>query len=329
MPKATQALRESFGLFPLSTHAVAEVDRIAFLRDGLGRLMRLDIEALPEIPFRVDLTMRILPGLAVISGQHSPFRVGRSPTLVTDGNDDLVLLVRTGAGVLLRRENEIPVSPDDGVLLSNADVGGYIFSSEARVLALNLPRAPLKPLLRDIDVFRRGPVPRNDALRLLENYLAVMGRDRALAGPELRRTVVAHVYDLVALAIGAKREAADEAGRRGLPAARLYAIKADIADCLHRGCDVSVEKLAARQRVTSRYIQMLFEGEGKTFTQFVLGERLARAHRMLINPNLPDRGIASVAFDAGFGDLSYFIRTFRRAYGARPSEIRDQAAGSR
>ena len=60
----------------------------------------------------------------------------------------------------------------------------------------------------------------------------------------------------------------------------------------------------------------------------MLGERLARAHRMLINPNLPDRGIASVAFDAGFGDLSYFTRSFRRAYGARPSEVRDQAAQS-
>jgi AraC-like DNA-binding protein len=321
------ATRECFGTFPLSTNGVPEADRIAVWREGIGRVMRLDVEALPDVSFHADLAMRILPGLGIISGQHSPLRVGRSRTLVADGNDDLVLLVRTGPGVLIRCNREIPVGSDESILLSTGDVGGYVFTSQARVLALDLPRAPLKPLLSDVDVTRLGPVPRNDALRLLENYLTVMGNDQALINPELRRAVVAHVYDLVALAIGATGDAADRAGGRGLRAARLCAIKADIAGRLHQGSDVSIGKLAAHQRVTPRYIQMLFEGEGTTFTQFVLAERLARAHRMLINPNLPDRGIASVAFDAGFGDLSYFTRSFRRAYGARPSEVRDQAAG--
>lgn len=317
-----------FGTFPLSTHGVPEARRIAVWREAIGRIMRLDVEALPDISFHADLTLRILPGLGIISGQHSPFRVGRSRALVADGNDDLVLLVRTGAGILSRRNREIPVGPGESILLSNGDAGGYIFTSPARILALNLRRAALKPLLRDVDVTRLGPIPRNDTLLLLENYLTAMANGEALSSPELRRTVVAHVYDLVALAIGATRDAAGQAGERGLRAARLHAIKADIADSLHQGSDISVGRLAARQRVTPRYIQMLFEGEGTTFTQFVLAERLARAHRMLINPNLPDRGIASVAFDAGFGDVSYFTRSFRRAYGARPSEIRDRAAGS-
>jgi AraC-like DNA-binding protein len=32
--------------------------------------------------------------------------------------------------------------------------------------------------------------------------------------------------------------------------------------------------------------------------------------------------ISVIACDAGFGDLSYFNRTFRRAYGVSPSDIR-------
>src|SRR5439155_26140149 len=91
-------------------------------------------------------------------------------------------------------------------------------------------------------------------------------------------------------------------------AARHCAVKADIADGLHRGSDISIGELAARQRVTPRYIQMLFEAAGTTFTQLVLGEGLARAHRMLIDSNLPDPGIASVAVDDAFGDLAYFTR---------------------
>jgi AraC-like DNA-binding protein len=32
-----------------------------------------------------------------------------------------------------------------------------------------------------------------------------------------------------------------------------------------------------------------------------------------------------VAYEAGFGDLSYFNRTFRRRYGATPSDVREAA----
>ncbi|QIG48593.1 helix-turn-helix domain-containing protein [Nordella sp. HKS 07] len=321
--------RTSFGTFSLSTNGVPEADRIRVLREALGHVMRLDVEAVPGHPFHADLTLRIVPGLGIVSGPHSPFQAGRSREPIADGHDDLVLLVRTGGGVLLRRNREIPVAAGDSILLSSADAGTFLFSSGAGVLALNFPRAPLKPLLGDIDASHRNPVPRNDALRLLEDYLSVLENDQLLADPVLGRAVVAHVYDLIALAVGAKRDIADQAGQRGLAAARLCSIKADIADSLHRGCDISVGRLAARQRVTPRYIQMLFESEGTTFTRFVLGERLARAHRLLTNPNVPHRGIAAAAFDAGFGDLSHFVRSFRRAYGARPSDVRHRAAGAR
>jgi AraC-like DNA-binding protein len=74
--------------------------------------------------------------------------------------------------------------------------------------------------------------------------------------------------------------------------------------------------------VTPRYIHKLFENEGLTFSSFVLGQRLSRAHRMLSDPRFADRNISTVAFDVGFGDLSYFNRTFRRRYVATPTDIK-------
>jgi transcriptional regulator GlxA family with amidase domain len=68
---------------------------------------------------------------------------------------------------------------------------------------------------------------------------------------------------------------------------------------------------------------MLFEGEGTTFSAFVLKERLALARRML--GKLVDRPIGLIALDAGFGDFSYFNRAFRRAYGEKPSDARARA----
>jgi AraC-like DNA-binding protein len=133
------------------------------------------------------------------------------------------------------------------------------------------------------------------------------------------------VYDLVALALGATRDAAEIANGRGVRAARLHAIKTEIFKGLNRQ-DLSLGSLAARHGVTARYVQMLFEREGTTFSRFLLDQRLARAHRMLRDPRFAKRTITAIAYEAGFGDLSHFNRAFRRRYGETPSDVR---AGSR
>jgi AraC-like DNA-binding protein len=43
---------------------------------------------------------------------------------------------------------------------------------------------------------------------------------------------------------------------------------------------------------------------------------------MLTDRRWVDRSVASIAFEAGFGDLSYFNRTFKRFHGTPPAEIR-------
>jgi len=77
--------------------------------------------------------------------------------------------------------------------------------------------------------------------------------------------------------------------------------------------------------VTPRYVHKLFEVEGATFSEFVLARRLEFARRLLTDRRLSSRSVTSIAFDAGFSDLSHFNHTFRRRYNATPTEAR--AAG--
>jgi AraC-like DNA-binding protein len=142
--------------------------------------------------------------------------------------------------------------------------------------------------------------------------------------PELQRLVVSHMHDLIAATIGATRDGQAIAEGRGIAAARLRLIMADINANLGDN-DLAVVEVANRHRVTPRYVHKLFENEGLTFSSFVLGQRLSRAHRILSDPRLCGRNVSSVAFDVGFGDLSYFNRTFRRHYAATPTEIRQSA----
>ena len=183
----------------------------------------------------------------------------------------------------------------------------------------------LAPLVADIDDALWRLIPRGTgALKLLVNYVGMLEDDEALATPELRRLVVAQIHDLAALAIGATRDTAAIAEGSGVRAARLRAVKSDIVANLG-DCALTITAVAQRQRMTARYVHKLFESEGITYSEFVLDQRLSRVHRTLSDPRFAGRPISSIAFEAGFGDLSYFNHAFRRRYGATPSEVRRHA----
>lgn len=69
----------------------------------------------------------------------------------------------------------------------------------------------------------------------------------------------------------------------------------------------------------------LFEQDGSSFSTYVLAERLAKAHRMLVDQHFAHLSIAQIAHESGFSDISYFNRTFRRQFGSRPSDFREAA----
>jgi AraC-like DNA-binding protein len=107
-------------------------------------------------------------------------------------------------------------------------------------------------------------------------------------------------------------------------AARLRAIKADIRNNLANP-ELSVGAIARRHRMTVRYIQILFGAEGTTYSDFVLTQRLSAIHRVLTAPQASSRKISAIVFDGGFSDLSYFNKSFRRLYGATPSDVRTRS----
>jgi AraC-like DNA-binding protein len=65
---------------------------------------------------------------------------------------------------------------------------------------------------------------------------------------------------------------------------------------------------------------------GVTPHQYLIRCRLRRAARLLLDDVLP---VTTVAFEAGFGDLSNFVRTFGRAAGVSPQRFRQQARAMR
>jgi AraC-like DNA-binding protein len=166
------------------------------------------------------------------------------------------------------------------------------------------------------------------ALRLLKRYVGVLqSDDGTLTAPDVQHAAATHVCDLVALTLGATRDGTEAARLRGVRAARLAAMKSDVVRHL-KDPALSVVAVAARHAVTPRYVQMLFAESGVGFTEYVVAQRLARAHRLVSDPQLADRTLTALAREVGFGDLSYFNRAFRRQFGTAPADIRARALSS-
>ena len=153
-----------------------------------------------------------------------------------------------------------------------------------------------------------------------------VGNAFALAMPQLR-LLRDQLLDLIAARPAAPGGIEKIPIDRSVRAARLRAMKADIAANLDRD-DLTVNTLATRHGVTPRYVQLLFDREGTTFTDFLREQRLSLAHRRLTDARFADRSITSIAFDVGFGDLSYFNRLFRRRFRCSPTDVRKAEWGS-
>jgi AraC-like DNA-binding protein len=220
---------------------------------------------------------------------------------------------------------EVTHDVGEAAIMRVSDVGSFVSRAAACDRSVQVRRTELA--LPELDDNLLGRIsPHSETLQYLLGYVHFLDAEQRLTDSAVARATATHLRDLVALMLGTKRGAAVRAEGRGLRAARLQAIKHDVSRNLDRG-GLSVGAVAARHRVTPRYVQLLFEAEGTTFSEHVLDQRLARARRMLSDPRNADRTIIAIALEAGFGDVSYFNRRFRRRYGRSPTQFRAAAGG--
>jgi len=94
-------------------------------------------------------------------------------------------------------------------------------------------------------------------------------------------------------------------------------IKANLADP-----NLCARTVASRLKLSTRYLNRLFESEGTSLMRYVWSQRLEGAASELANPRLRKASISTISFGLGFKNLSHFSYTFRERFGIPPSEYR-------
>lgn len=287
------------------------------------KILKLEIEPLreQETPVEVDISLRGLPGLAVARAETSPF-LCRHTAMMIDNDDPVIVFNHCGSATYRQNGHETQIGPGDAILTTAGLPGTAVSHTARRLVNCRISRALIAPMVKDFDDAIGKPI-NSPVLPFFLSYLKLVNDTQTLSDPRTRQSVVTHIVDLAAVVLGGGSDAAQRARQYALPSARMQRIKDYIAaEAGNPGLTLAI--VAAAHGISTSYVRKLFEAEGTNFTEFVLNHRLARAYRMLTDHGSINRRISDISHAAGFNDLSYFNRTFRRVYGASPSDVRRQ-----
>jgi AraC-like DNA-binding protein len=192
-----------------------------------------------------------------------------------------------------------------------------------RMLFVPIPRSRLHALVENPEDLAGMPLDAsNPASRYLIRYLTLLTQlDEADDDERLNAHIGTTLLDLIALALGASKDAAHGAQMRGLRAARTQDVIARIAaGFADPAC--SPDGVAADLGVSVRYVQDLLQETGTSFSARVLEHRLQRARAMLADPCNDRMRIGEIARASGFNEVPYFNRCFRKRFGESPTGFR-------
>lgn len=313
----------------VSTEQVPERQRLAFVHDFVARNWAgMRFTPLDETDLRIDIAVFALPDAVSIGLAHYPSILGRRPRdLLSDGRDNYTLAI-------VSEDHEVSVA---GCRPFTVKAGDLMVVNEGTWFEVRHPRATVALVsLGCLQVAARLPrldlapfyhIPRSAPGAPLFIGYADLLRQAPPQDDKARQIAANHIHDLIAVVLDGFVPGRSDRNEGGIRAARLELIKKDMLDRVWDPA-LNVNAVASRQGVTPRYVQYLFESDGTTFTEFLRDNRLALAFRRL-DEGATAAGIAQIAFDSGFADLSNFNRAFRRRYGVTPSEVRAEAMRKR
>ncbi len=241
------------------------------------------------------------------------------------GENYFLILQEEGKALMSQNDTSCLLSPGDMVLIDSACASDFTFFGDYnRQLSLHLPRGEMHARF-GYDLIRGGiSVPRHDPTNLA--LCAVLGKvfgqsaSNVASNTYLREAIFGLIGALLHERSGQEGFAgidSDLGGARALAAGQAY------IDSHYRNPDLTIQDMADDLGMSLRQLQRGFSAIGSTPTKYLLVKRLEHAKRGIEDRRAGRRGdlISSIAYEAGFSDLSYFQRCFRRAFATSPKSF--------
>lgn len=312
----------SLDRFEVTTDPLPPKERFDFFCDVIAaNYLGFDAAGTPEDAFSGQMT-GVVAGTALITrNATTPAQWTRTRRSADDA--DLVMLSFNDAGLARFRQGEADLAFTPGsVALFPTSTGRLDIVERAEGITVRLPRVAIEASLRPGLLIKAMLFAPNDPIiQLASDYVRSVARDGDALTPQAGEAIGRHLAELVALALGATRDAQATIADGGLKAARVEAILRMIErDFAAAG--ISPATVGAALGISDRHVHRLLEETNRTFYEHLLEARLAAAWRMLSSPAMKAHRFGEIAMLAGFGDVTYFNRVFKARFGDTPSGVR-------
>jgi xylan 1,4-beta-xylosidase len=238
---------------------------------------------------------------------------------------ELILVLR-GDLVLSRGESVQNLKRGDLCLINPYEIHSFIKGAESNTLLV----LQVEPVISSATPFNLNryqfQMPGADDLpaetaRLIKNQMIHIQRENHRKEEGYHYECMAAVNALVAQLIRRiphELNSQEDVNTKIATVHRMNRIIEYLNDNYHR--DIALKELAELVDLSTFYVSHLVkEQTGQSFRENLSLIRTHHAVNAMLNTN---RRLIDIAFDAGFSDIKYFNRSFKKLYGMTPSQIR-------
>ena len=269
-------------------------------------------------PFEASLSLARLDELSLTLIGSTPIDVRRRPSDISRVSDAwyLVKFQLEGEALICQREREAHLRPGDFVICSTTEPYSLHFPARYREAVLAVPQHLLNERVRSPEAWLGKRMSTEEPVNgLLSQFVTSLSERIDRLDPAVTQRVAANVLDLLvtALQFGPERRPESEAlAEQHLRRVRSF-IHLHLADA-----QLCPDRIAQAEGISTRYLHMLFRGQGESVSRYVQLQRLEACRRSLESADLNAMSVTDIAFGWGFNDSSHFNRLFKAEYGATP-----------
>ena len=315
---------EPLPIVALSTELFEPRIRVQAFETAAAAICKLVIEPQAPESYASSTTIKILPGAVTARTSPSASLTTRTRAMAADEGDNLLIHIPLNNGFSMAQTGGPQVECKVGeVYLDPNEVAGRaaFHADRSDLFYVSIPRAVLAQSARALNGRLRQTMQVSPQWRMFIRYAQSLDAEAEALAPAEREQCCAHLHELVQIALNAEDAARLEAQGRGVRAARLRAVKAEIdAHLTEPGLSLAV--ISAATGISERYARALFADAQTTFRDYLSRKRMQLLRRMLADPAQDHRSISDLVMAAGFGDLSWFNKCYRQIFGETPSDSR-------
>jgi AraC family transcriptional regulator, positive regulator of tynA and feaB len=283
--------------------------------------VQLEPRKLSEQPFRGAITRTDAGPIKVSLVTATRHRVLRLRSHIACSTNDIcfINLQIEGVGRYTQRGHQQICGPGDLAVVDTTEPFEIANARDFRLFCFAVPHCLLPGELCERPRLGAAATEGRALSRILCGYAELCLSQAAAA--EVSARYGAHIVDLISHASDMSKGGSSERARAPV----LLSMMLDHLDRCIADPDLSAESLARTFRCSKRYVHKLFSTTGRSVGEHLNDRRIIFCARRLLDKQ-DKRTIAEIAFEAGFRDVSYFNRLFKRGHDVSPREFRRSMA---